>query len=155
MPFKECYQHMPPHMYDNVKANLQEMLDIGAIWKLHSPWASAVVLVLKKDRILRFCIGLRKLNNQTVNDAYLLPHIDETLNSLQESQWFPSLDLKSGYWQVEMDEESRPLTAFTVGPFGFMSVIKCPSDWPRPLWPFSSWWRPASGTSNLIGVSST
>ena len=49
-------------------------------------------------------------------DAYSLPHIGETLNSLQGSQWFSSLDMKSGYWQVEMDKESKLLTAFTVGP---------------------------------------
>ena len=36
MPFKECYQCIPPHMYDDVKAHLQEMLDIGAIQKSHS-----------------------------------------------------------------------------------------------------------------------
>ena len=88
MPFNECYGCIPPHMYDDVKAHLQEMLDIGAIRKLHSPWASVVVLVQKKDSSLRFCIDLRKLNNQTIKHAYLLPHIDETLNSLQGSQWF-------------------------------------------------------------------
>ena len=58
------------------------MLDIGAIRKLHSLWASMVVLVWKKDRSLRFCIDLRKLNKSTIKDAYLLPYIDETLNSL-------------------------------------------------------------------------
>ena len=52
--------------------------------------------------------------------------IDETLDSLQGSQWFSSLDLKSGYWQVEMDEESKPLTVFTVEPLAFMSVKGCP-----------------------------
>ena len=60
----------------------QEMLDIGAIHELHSPWASAVVLVWRKGSSLRFCIDLRKLNNQTVKDAYSLPHIDKTLDSL-------------------------------------------------------------------------
>ena len=45
MPFKEQYRQIPPHMYDNMRAHIQEMLDIGAIHKLHSPWASAVVLV--------------------------------------------------------------------------------------------------------------
>ena len=70
------------------------MLDIGAIQKSHSPWASAVVLVQKKDGSLRFCINLRKLNNQTIRDEYSLPHIDEILDSLQSSQWFSSLDLK-------------------------------------------------------------
>ena len=73
--------HTSSHVY-KVRAHIQEMLDIGAIQKLHSLWASAVVLVL------RFCIDLRKLNNQTIKDAYLLPHIDETLDSLQGSQWF-------------------------------------------------------------------
>ena len=49
-------------MYEDVRAHIQEMLDIGAIHKSHSPWASAVVLVQKKDGGLRFCIDLRKLN---------------------------------------------------------------------------------------------
>ena len=49
MPFKECYQCTPPYMYDDVRAHIQEMLDIGAIHKLHSPWAITVVLVWKKD----------------------------------------------------------------------------------------------------------
>ena len=61
-----------------------------------------------------------------MKDAYLLPHIDETLDSLQGSQWFSSLDLKSGYWQVEMDEESKPLTAFAVGPWYFCECTRMP-----------------------------
>ena len=113
-------------MYDNIRAHMQEMLDIGAIHLFHSPWASAVVLVWKKDGGLRFCINLRKLNNRTVKDAYLLPQINETLDSLQDSQWFSSLDLESGYWQVKMDEESKPLTAFTVGPLGFYECKRMP-----------------------------
>ena len=113
-------------MYDDVRAHIQEMLDIDAIWKLHSLWASAVVLVWKKDSNLRFCIDLRKLTNWIIKDAYSLPHIDETLNSLQGSQWFSSLNLKSGYWQVEMDEESKPLTAFTMGLLGFYECERMP-----------------------------
>ena len=104
MPFKECYCCIPPQVYDDMMAHIQEMLDIVAIWKLHSPWASTVVLVQKKDGSLRFCINLRKLKNQTIKDAYWLPCIDETLDSLQGSQWFSSFDLESGYWQVEMDD---------------------------------------------------
>ena len=75
-------------MYSYMKAHIQEMLDIGAIQKSHSPWASAVVLVQKKDRSLRFCIDLRKLNSQMIKDTYWLPQIGKTLDSLQESQWF-------------------------------------------------------------------
>ena len=84
------------------------------------------MLVQKKDGGLRFCIDLRKLNERTVKDAYSLPQIDEMLDSLQGSQWFSSLNLKSGYWQVEMDEESKPLTAFTVGPLGFFECKRMP-----------------------------
>ena len=83
-------------MYNDMRAHIEETLDIGAICKSHSPWASAVVLVQKKNSILRFGINLRKLNNQTVKDAYLLPHIDETFDSPQGSQCFSQSDLKSG-----------------------------------------------------------
>ena len=100
------------------------MLEIGAIWKSNSPWASAVVLVRKKDGSLRFCIDLRKLNARTVKDAYSLPQIEDSLDSLKSSCIFTSIDLKAGYWQVEMDPESIPLTAFTVGPLGFYECVK-------------------------------
>ena len=125
-PFKEHYQCIPPHMYNDMKAHIQEMLDIGAIQKLQSPWASTVVLVQKKDGSLRFCIDLRMLNSWTIKDAYLLPHIDETLDRLQGSQRFSSLDLKLGYWQVKMDEESKPLMTFTVGLLGFYACERMP-----------------------------
>ena len=69
-PFKEHYWCIPPHMYDNVRAHTQKMLDMGTIQKLHSLWASAVVLVQKKDGSLGFCIDLKKLNNWTIKDAY-------------------------------------------------------------------------------------
>ena len=73
-------------MYNEIRTHIQEILDIGTIWKLHNLWASAVVLFWKKDSSLRSCIDLRKLNNWTIKDAYSLPHIDETLDSLQGSQ---------------------------------------------------------------------
>ena len=71
-PFKERYRCIPPHQYEEVK-HLKEMLEIGAISKSKSPWASAVVLVRKKDGSMRFCIDLRKLNSRAVKDAYSLP----------------------------------------------------------------------------------
>ena len=118
-PFKEGYRRIPPHLYEEVKAHLQEMMEVGAIRRSFSPWASAVVLVRKKDGGLRFCIDLCKLNNRTVKDGYSLPHIEDTLDCLHGAVWFSTLDLKSGYWQVELEEEAKPLTAFTMGPLGF------------------------------------
>ena len=125
-PFKECYQCIPPHIYNDVRVHIEEMLDIGAIHKLHSPWASRVVLVWKKYGGLRFCIDFRKLNNQTVKDAYSLFSIDKTLDNLLGSQLFSSVDLKSGYWQVKMNEERIPLTAFTVEPLSFYKCERMP-----------------------------
>ena len=126
IPFKERYCRIPPHLFDEVKNHLKEMLEVGATCKSSSPWASAIVLLRKKDGSLRFCIDLRKLNAQTIKDAYSLPHIDETLDCLGEATVFTSLDLRSGYWQVEMKEESKPLTAFTVGPLGFYECERMP-----------------------------
>ena len=64
------------------------MVEIGAIRKSNSPWASAVVLVRKKDGSLRFCIDLRHLNNRTIKDAYSLPRIEETLDCLNGAKIF-------------------------------------------------------------------
>ena len=126
VPFKERYRKIPPSQYEEVRKHLQEMLDVGAIRPSDSPWCSAVALVKKKNGELRFCIDLRKLNQRTVKDAYSLPRIDETLERLKGSTIFSSLDLKSGYWQVEIDEESKPYTAFTVGPLGFYECNRMP-----------------------------
>ena len=59
------------------------------------------------------------MNARTIKDAYSLPKIDETLDCLSGAEWFSSPDLKSGYWQVEMEEDSKAFTAFTVAPLGF------------------------------------
>ena len=64
---------------------------------------------------MRFYIDLRKLNAQTIKDACSLPYIEDALGSLNRACIFTSLDLKSGYWQVELDEDSIPLTAFAAG----------------------------------------
>ena len=111
------------HQFEEVRKHLQEMLDIGTISKSNSPWASAIILVRKKDGSLRFCIDLRKLNTRTVKDSY---RFDESLDSLNRAVLFTSLDLKSGYRQVEVDEESKQYTAFTIGPLGFYQCDRMP-----------------------------
>ena len=125
-PIKDRYRRIPPHQYEEVRKHLKEMLDVGAIRRSNSPWASPVILVRKKDGSLRFCIDLRKLNARTIKDAYSLPRIEDALDSLNGACIFTSLDLKSGYWQVELDESSIPLTAFTVGPLGFYECVRMP-----------------------------
>ena len=122
-PFKERYRRIPPHQFEEVHKHLKEMEDIGAIRRSNSPWVSPVVLAKKKDRSLRFCIDLRKFNARTIKDAYSLPRIEELLDCLNRTSIFTSLDLKSGYWQVELDDKSILLTAFTVGPLGFYECM--------------------------------
>ena len=102
------------------------MLEIGAIQWSTSSWASPVVIVQKKDGSLRFCIDLQKLNNKTIKDAQSLPRIEDSLECLNGATIFTSLDLQSGYWQVELTEASRPLTAFTIGPLGFYECVWMP-----------------------------
>ena len=85
----------------------------------------------KKDGSIRFCVDYRKLNALSRKDAYPLPRIDETLNALGGAQWFCTMDLASGYWQIKMKEEDKPKTAFMtrkglfqfrVMPFGLLNA---------------------------------
>ena len=125
-PFKERYRRIPPHQYEEVQKHLQEMLAVGVIQRSTSPWASPVALVCKKDGSLQFCIDLRKLNNQTIKDAKSIPRIEDSLDCLNGAAIFMSLDLQSGYWQVEMTEDSKPLTTFTVRPLEFYKCVWMP-----------------------------
>ncbi|KAI4885901.1 hypothetical protein NFI96_005622 [Prochilodus magdalenae] len=95
-----------------MQQEIQDMLSHGIISPSHSPWAAPVVLVRKKDGTLRFCVDYRKLNDVTVKDAYPLPRIDDALDSLTAAKWFSTLDLASGYWQVEIDAQDKEKTAF-------------------------------------------
>lgn len=90
------------------------MLDIGAIRPSSIPYSFNVVIVRKKECTLRFCIDNKKLDNRTQKDAHSSPRIDDTIHLLSGSRYFTKLDLKSGYWQMEMLEKQRK-AAFQVG----------------------------------------
>ncbi|MCW4250032.1 MAG: RNase H-like domain-containing protein [Candidatus Thiodiazotropha endolucinida] len=119
VPFKDPYRRIPPALYEEVRQHLKEMIEADAIRPSSSPYSSNVVLVRKKDGSLRFCIDFRKLNSRTIKDAYTLPRIDDTIDTLLGAKFFSKLDLRSGYWQVEIDEADKYKTAFTVGNLGF------------------------------------
>lgn len=95
-----------------IDKHLDDMLERGVIEPSNSPWSAPVVLVKKKDGPYRFCIDYRKLNSKTIKDAYPLPRIDESLDQLRDNTWFSILDPCLGYWQVEIDQDDKPKTAF-------------------------------------------
>ena len=89
------------------------MLWANIIRPSNSLLASPIVVVDKKDGSKRFCVDYRELNKRTTLSSWPLPVIDDLLASLGKAKYFTCLDLKSGYWQVAVDEKDKEKTAFT------------------------------------------
>ena len=99
---------------EELERQIKEMMATNVIQHSTSPWAAPVILVEKKSGELRFCIDYRKLNSLTKKDSFPLPRIDSTLDRLYGKKFFTTLDLASGYWQIELDDPSKEKTAFIV-----------------------------------------
>ena len=124
--FKEPHRRIPPALFQEVREHLTEMIEAGTIRPSNSPYSSNVVIARKKDGTIRFCIDFRKLNNKTVKDAYAIPRVEDTLHLLAGAKYFTKLDLRSGYWQVEINEKDKHKTAFQVGTLGFYEFNRMP-----------------------------
>ena len=101
------------------------MLRAGVIRPSRSPWCSPLLLVTKPDGSIRFCMDFRQLNTITVSDPYPLPRIDDIFDRLNGSDWFTSIDLKAGYWQILVADEDIEKTAFST-PDGHYEFLRLP-----------------------------
>jgi len=98
-----------------VSRQVQDLLDQDLIEPAHSEWSFPVVLVRKKDGSWRFCVDYCKLNSVTIQDAYPLPRIDESMDALAGSKYFSTLNLLSRYWQVPLSLDAQDKAAFNTG----------------------------------------
>jgi len=118
-------------MSENLKIQLQELLDKGFIQPNNSPWGGPILFVKKKDGTLRLCIDYRQLNKVTVKNIYPLPRIDDLFDQLKGAKVFSKIDLRSGYYQMRIKGQDVLKTAFRtryghfeflVLPFGFTNA---------------------------------
>ena len=130
-PIKQKAYRYGPNQEKEIEQQVQNLLKKDLIEPGSGAWRSPVVLARKKDGTWRFCVDYRKINSVTQRDVYPIPRIDESLDALGGSQWFTTLDLLTGYWQVELSEDAREKSAFVtrsglwqfkVLPFGLTSA---------------------------------
>ena len=124
-------QKMAPVELQELRVQLQELLDKGFIRPSTSPWGAPILFAKKKDKTLRLCIDYRQLNRVTVKNRYPLPRIDDLFDQLRGARAYSKIDLRTGYHQLRVREIDIPKTAFrtryghlefTVMPFGFTNA---------------------------------
>ena len=124
-PIKQRMRRTPLGYADEEKEHLDKLLKAKVIEPSESEWASPSVLVRKRDGSVRWCIDMRKLNNVTIKDRFPLPLIEECVDALEGCMYFSTLDMASGYYQLEVSEEDRPKTAF-VTKYGLFQFQRMP-----------------------------
>ena len=127
---KPAFRLSPAEM-DELKKQLSLLLEKGLIRPSVSPWGAPVLFAPKKDGGLRMCLDYRALNKLTIKNKCPIPRIDEIFDRLQRAQYFTSLDLRSGYYQIRMKDTDIPKTCirtrygsfeFLVMPFGLTNA---------------------------------
>lgn len=137
-PIKQRYYPLSPARQRLVNEELDKMLKMGVVVPSKSAWSSPVLLLDKPDGSKRFIVDFRKVNQVTKRDAYPLPRVTSILDRLRDATYLSSLDIKSAYWQVPLEEASQEKTAFTIpgrGLFMFTSMPfglhNAPATWQR------------------------
>ena len=119
-PIKQRMRQTPLGYANEEQEHLEKLLKDVVIEPSCSEWASPCVLVRKREGPVRWCIDLRKLNDVTVKDCYPLPLLQDCIDALEGCRYFTTLDMASGYYQLDVAEEDRDKTAF-VTKYGLFS----------------------------------
>lgn len=112
-PIKQRHWPVSPAKEKEMFSEIENMLALDVIEESKSPWSSNCVLV-KKGEKMRLCLDSREVNKVTLKDAYPLPHVDGILSRLPSARFITGLDMKHAFWQIPLEQKSRPYTAFTV-----------------------------------------
>ena len=112
MPVKHKLRRTPYGFEHEEEEHLEKLERAEEIQKSNSEWASAPVFVRRRDGNVRYCIDFRDLNSRTIKDSFPLQNMNECLTLLAGSWYFSTLDLTSGFYQIELTEDSRKKTAF-------------------------------------------
>ena len=123
-PIKQQPYRLPIAKRRDAEAEIAAMAERDIIEPSTSPWSSPAIIVPKKNGGIRFCIDYRRLNKVTIPDSMPLPRCDDSLDALGGSKWFSTLDLRSGFFQIGLDKQSRPLTAFCIPGSGLWSRLE-------------------------------
>ena len=124
-PVRQRVQPLAPPLRENLRLQLQDWIKDEVIESSNSPWASPLVLVMKKTGHTRWCVDFRAVNRMTVGDSYPTPSISEILTSLGSSRIFSTLDVSQAYMAISIEKKSPPLTAFTTA-FGLFHFCRMP-----------------------------
>lgn len=118
-PVKMKGYPVSPAIQHQMKEEVEEMLRKGYVRPSISPWSANVLMVPKPgSEKRRLVVDYRALNSRIKSNAYPIPFISSILDQLKNANFLSAIDLKNAYWQVELEESSRPLTAFQVPNFG-------------------------------------
>lgn len=111
--YQKQYQFSPA-IKKQIEVEVQEMLDQDVIEPSYSPWCSPILLVPKPTGAKRLCLDSRQLNKVTKRDTYPLPSVNNIVDNLKNAKFLSTLDLKSAFWQIPLDVNSKEKTAFAV-----------------------------------------
>ncbi|UYV75410.1 K02A2.6-like [Cordylochernes scorpioides] len=122
-----------PYQLENTKRNwlnmkIRSMLSEGIIKPSNSAFASLCIVIPKKNGDYRLCVDYRKINDETLLDPFPFPRIEDIINVFGGCRFFSKLDLKDGFWQLGISENTRKYTAF-VTPSGHYEFSKLPFGW--------------------------